>query len=341
MLHWFSHPWLLIGVAAVLLLGLVAWGGGRRRHRALALLGPRALLLETLPRRWGRRLLARLGLVIGLLALALGAAGPQWGKDWDQSAAPGRDLIVVVDCSRSMLAEVPNRLERAHEALLDLADTLQKHGGHRVGLVVFAGKARLLCPLTHDYDHFRSTLEGLENRPFDPDLAPGLAEASGTRIGWGISEAVHAQDPRFVGLRDILLLSDGDDPAQDGEFSRGIDDALVETIPIHTIGIGNPDEGSPIIANGKRVTFEGKEVTSRLQEAPLREIAQQTHGTYTAARQRTVPLGQIYLDLIAGQAVRDQSDDTVPVYRQRYLLFLLPAFSLLLSTVVWRERLGG
>ncbi len=80
-------------------------------------------------------------MALGLIALILGTSGPQWGRDWDQSAAPGRDLVVVLDCSRSMFAETPSRLERAKTALLDLCDALKKRGGHRVALVVFAGSA--------------------------------------------------------------------------------------------------------------------------------------------------------------------------------------------------------
>jgi Ca-activated chloride channel family protein len=286
--------------------------------------------------------LRRFSLALGLMLLGLGMAGPQWGRDWGQSAAPGRDLMVVVDCSRSMLAETPSRLARARLALLDLVQALQKRGGDRVGLVVFAGKAKLLCPLTHEFDHFRTALENLEIEPFDPDLGPGAGsggapEDSGTRIGLGIHEAIRFHG-KHLAARDILLLSDGDDPARDGEWQYGIDEAREQGIPVFTIGLGDPDEPALIRIAGKVQKFDGQEVKTRLEEAPLREIAQQTGGRYIAARTRALPLGEVYLDLAAGKERRDQSDDLLPVYRQRYPLFLLPALALLLLTMVLPEQ---
>ena len=64
------------------------------------------------------------------------------------------------------------------------------------GLVVFAGRARILCPLTPDYDHFREVVATLD--PADPQLAPvpgADAPASGTRIGQALLQAVQLHEP--------------------------------------------------------------------------------------------------------------------------------------------------
>src|SRR5919202_6075161 len=148
---------------------------------------------------WALVLLPGLGLPLGLACLGLGAAGPQWGRDWGEALAPGRDLVVALDCSRSMLAETPSRLERARAALLDLSRGVRRHGGHRLGLVLFAGRARLACPLTHDYDHFRITVEAIDPAVVPPDLVPAPGSPSGTRIGLGLAQAVAAHDERFRG----------------------------------------------------------------------------------------------------------------------------------------------
>src|SRR5579884_2595010 len=160
--HPFAHPWLLWLLVALPLLGMLGMWSARRRRQAVARLGDLAAVEMQLASRRGWRRLRGLCLLLGMLGLGLGMAGPQWGRDWDQSAAPGRDLVVVLDCSRSMLAETPSRLERARAALIDLADAVERRGGHRLALVLFAGKPRLACPLTHDYDHFRSQLDNLE-----------------------------------------------------------------------------------------------------------------------------------------------------------------------------------
>src|SRR3954452_21521965 len=176
--HAFAYPPALTLLALLPVLGLLALWSGYRRRQALARLGS-VLALETfLPARRWPRLLRGLFLLPGLLCLALGTAGPQWGRDWDQSAASGRDLVVVLDCSRSMFAEAPSRLERARAGLLDLSRAVEKRGGHRLALVVFAGRARRACPLTHDYDHFRDRVRQINTQAPDPDLEAGPGAAS-------------------------------------------------------------------------------------------------------------------------------------------------------------------
>jgi Ca-activated chloride channel family protein len=330
--HAFAYPLALVLLALLPVLGLLALWARRRRRQALACLGSTTALEGLLGRRWKNGLVRGLCLTCGLACLGAGTAGPQWGRDWSQSAAPGRDLVVVLDCSRSMFAEAPSRLERARAGLLDLCGEVEKRGGHRLALVVFAGRAKRSCPLTLDYDHFRETVSSLDLTANDPDLEPRLGMASGTRIGQGLAEALAAHDPRFRGARDILLLSDGDDPARDGEWRPAADDAARQGIPVHVVGIGDPDRAHPIplaAAPDGWLHYEGREVLTRLQEAPLREIAQRTHGLYEPAGTRTLPLGALYLNVIAGQPVREESDDALPVYRSRYRWLLLPAFALL------------
>src|SRR5947208_2952056 len=100
---YFSHPWLLWSLSLLPVLWLASALAAARRARLLALMsGPvtGGALARVRPGR-----LPRLCWGLGLTLLAVGAAGPRWGRDWSQSAAPGRDLVVVVDCSRSMYAE--------------------------------------------------------------------------------------------------------------------------------------------------------------------------------------------------------------------------------------------
>jgi Ca-activated chloride channel family protein len=327
--HAFAHPGLLWFLLALPLLGALGMWSARRRRQQVGQLGdPMAIEMQLASRRgWGR--LRGLCLLLGMLGLGLGMAGPQWGRDWDQSAAPGRDLVVVLDCSRSMLAETPCRLERARAALLDLANAIEKRGGHRLALILFAGKARLACPLTHDYDHFRSKLNDVLPLAQERDLEPGPGETSGTRLGQALALAAGADDAHLANTRDILLLSDGDDPARDGEWKQGAKSAAALGIRIHTVGIGDPNRDSVIRLDTGPLLYDDQPVRTRLEEAPLRETAEVTGGTYTSARTRTLPLGDLYLDSIVGQTEREDSDDTLPVYQQRFPWFLGPALGFL------------
>lgn len=323
MLDAFAYPWLLLALAAVPVLGVlgvVAWH--RRRRALLALAG--LVAAARLERRggWLRSLVVSLGLTL----LAVGMAGPRWGRDWNQSAAPGRDLMVVLDLSWSMFAEAPTRAGRACDALLDLAETLRRRGGHRVGLVVFAGSARLACPLTHDLDHFRDVVEAVDREAAPPGLGPG------TRIGDALIAALAAHDGRTT-ARDVLLISDGDDPARDAEWQFGIDRARGEGVRVHCLAVGDAVTPRRIRVAGEWLTYGGKEVMTRLEVAPLREIARKTGGTVLEAGTRAVALGEFY-DQLARQSDREDSPEALPVYRPRYAWFLLPAF-LLLALAVW------
>jgi Ca-activated chloride channel family protein len=325
----FSHPKLLLALSALPVLSVLAVLALRRRQRYLIAMG--GLVTGVVLARQRPSRLRGFVLWLGLTCLGLGMAGPRWGRDWSQSAAPGRDLVVVLDLSRSMFAEAPSRLERARNELLDLADTLRLRGGHRVGLVVFAGQARLACPLTHDLDHFRDRIEAVDLKTPDPMLG------AGTRIGAGLILAVETHEGRSRRANDILLLSDGDDPARDGEYRRGIDRARGEGIAVHCVALGDASEGHRIPDGPGWLTFQDREVETRLEEAPLREIARRTEGQYIRAGTQRVGLGDYYLAL-ASRAGDEDSPENLPVYRERQGWFLLPAFVFLALTLLIPDR---
>jgi Ca-activated chloride channel family protein len=339
----FASPLGLILLAVLPALAILAWLARRRRQRALAELGQMPILEMLALGRGKLRLVRVTGLVLGLVLLVIGIAGPQWGRAWDQSTAPGRDLVVVVDLSRSMLAQdvLPNRLERAKEALADLSQAVQQRGGHRLALVGFAARARVFCPLTHDYDHFRAALAELDAAHPHADLRPASADpASGTRIGLGLLAAVEVQDPRFRGHQDILLISDGDDPARESEWRLGAAAAREHGIAVHTVGVGNPEAGSPIpLKSDSYLRYDNQVVSTRLEEQPLQDIARLTGGTYTPARTQALPLGDLFRERLEPQSVREENDDALPVYRQRYAWFLAAAFLFLgLEMVLGQSR---
>src|SRR5262245_39398943 len=109
--RFFTTPALLAALAVLPALGVLALVARRRRRRLLARLGTPAALaaqVERPPGRWR----VGLGWVLGLAFLALGAAGPRWSLGPPPPIAPGRDIVVLLDLSRSMLARdaLPSRL---------------------------------------------------------------------------------------------------------------------------------------------------------------------------------------------------------------------------------------
>jgi Ca-activated chloride channel homolog len=327
--NWLARPewlWLLAVLPALGLLGLWA---RKRRRRAMALLGGGMAFADALTRSRKRGPWLFLCLWIGLTLVAIAAAGPQWGRDWNQSATRGRDLVIVMDLSRSMLAEPKSRLERAKEAALDLVERVRERGGHRLALVLFAGHAKLVCPLTHDYDHVRKIVEEIDGRYLDSALWPEDEAPSGTRIGEARVVAVNAHAEEGVGMRDIILLSDGDDPAEDDEWERGIHAAREKEIPIHTVGIGDGKPRAIPFGEGEELYHDGDKVLTKLEEKPLREIAHRTRGQYVPLGTGSYPLGELYLSRIAPGGEYEHRADVLPVYHQRAAWFLAPGIALL------------
>ena len=248
-----------------------------------------------------------------------------------------------------MLAQdaLPSRLGKAKDALREFADAVQTRGGHRLALVAFAGQAAVICPLTHDYDHFRAKVAALTADP-PPTAMRGIGPeaVSGTRIGAGLQRAVAllTADPQFHGAQGILLVSDGDDPARDEEWRTGLSAAREAGIPVDVVGIGDPNADCPIPAGTGHLTYQGAEARTRLQEVPLREIAGRTGGVYLGARTGPPALDVYVRDRVATAPTREAVAGTLPQPIGRQMLFFGIALTLIVGTTIHcnlRATFGG
>jgi Ca-activated chloride channel family protein len=342
----FARPGLLWLSLVPAVLSVVGFLAARRRRGALELVGrPAAVFgLLTRPARTGR--LGRLALFLAWTLLVLGAAGPRWGKGDDDGVAVGRDMVIALDLSRSMLAAdmsgPPERWRAAVAGAQDLVESLRARGGHRAAVVVFAAKPRLLVPLTTDYDHLQTKLAKLDAVHLPPDLRPEEGAKSGTRIGVALAAAVAAHDPRFPGYQDIILLSDGDDPAGDREWAAGVAAARQASIPVHAVGVGDPDRDSSIFVNGQILEFAGEggvpsPVPTRLREDVLKSIVGDGRGLYLPARRDVPRLGEFFRTRIEPNPSRELTDDALPQPKDRSAWFLGLGL-LFLAVGWWRER---
>jgi len=213
------------------------------------------------------------GLLLGALAgFVIALAAPRLGYTFEEAKRKGRDVLIAIDTSRSMLANdvTPNRLTRAKLAAQDLINTLQ---GDRVGLVAFAGSAFLQAPLTVDYGAVLASLNEL-----DTDIIP----SGGTNIAEAIRVAVKAFGKGEGESRCLILFTDGEELDADALAAAR---AAAGTIRIFTVGVGS-EEGALIPVPGEDGGTEfvkdpqGNFVKSRLDEGRLREIAALTNGFY-------------------------------------------------------------
>jgi Ca-activated chloride channel homolog len=266
----FAHPaWLnLLWLLPPVIL-LFWWAEQRRRALIGRIVAPklRSLLAgNTSPaRRWFRNACV-LG-ALGLLAVAL--AGPRLGYDTLEVPHKGRDVLIAMDVSRSMLATdvAPTRLQRAKLLVEDLVSEL---GGDRLGLVAFAGSAFLQAPLTLDHGAVLAAVDEL-----DTDLIP----KGGSNLAAAIRTCEEAFGKAEGFSRAIVIVSDGEELDADGlEAAR---QAAANGIRIFTVGVGSK-EGSEIpLGPGEFVRdASGKIVQSRLDASRMTEIAEITGGFY-------------------------------------------------------------
>jgi Ca-activated chloride channel family protein len=340
--EWFAHGWVLALLLLVPLLVGVGWVRARRQRRALlALSGGHPLAAVS----GGRRALARACWLSSFVLVIVGSAGPLGGRDPAAPPALGRDVLVVLDVSRSMLAEdrpPASRLDRARAYLTELADSLQRRGGSRIGLIVFAGRARVLCHLTEDLDHFRYAVGLAHPDRLGPAGRIGTTEegtAYGTSLREAIDLAVATHDPRFKGFQEILLVSDGDDLA--GDWRAGAERALAAGIPVHALGVGDP-QTSAFIPTGRSeepyMLYRGEKVTTRRRDDILEGLTAPTGGIYLAEESRPQPLVWWWQTQVAPRPVREWSADQRPVYRHRYAWFFGLALLLLAAEMVLSDR---
>jgi Ca-activated chloride channel homolog len=246
--------------------------------------GLNAIVRDVSPR--ARRVKA--GLLLGVvLFIILALTGPQYGYRWQKIERKGIDIILALDCSKSMLATdiQPTRLERAKHEIIDLLNMLE---GDRIGLVAFAGTAFLQCPLTLDYEAFNLFLDNLT-----PDFFP----VGGTDIHSAVTTAISGFNKNDNSEKAIILITDGESTGHDPlEAAKRAKDADVK---VFCIGVGKP-EGVPVpdLKGGFKKNQAGKIVLTRLEQETLKKIAAFTQGAYVRSVAGDMDLEEIYLNQI-------------------------------------------
>ena len=275
-------------------------------------------------------------LVLAFVSIALALTEPKWNPQPQQIRRQGRDIAILLDTSRSMLAEdiKPNRLERSKIAIGDLLETLQ---GDRIAIVTFAGNSTVKCPLTQDYAFVRMALA---------DISTESTSRGGTVIGDAVRKATtEVFDRQSREFKDIILITDGEEHEGEESFPvQAAEKAAEEGIRIIAIGLGDEDQGAriPITGPDGRTTFlmyDGKEVWSKLAGDKLREIVFPTGGKFLAVGQgETFNLDQIYSDLIATAAKRELESMTMMKYDEKFQIFLMLGIILIICEALISER---
>jgi Ca-activated chloride channel family protein len=273
-------------------------------------------------------------LIIGFVSIVVALTDPRWNPQQQQIKRKGRDIVILLDTSRSMLAEdiKPNRLERSKVAIMDLLERLQ---GDRIAIVTFAGNAVVKCPLTQDYAFVRMVLA---------DISTESTSRGGTMIGDAIRKATEdVFDRQSRQYKDVILITDGED--HDSFPAQAAEKAAEEGTRIIAIGLGDDRTGSriPIIGpNGQKtfLKYNGQEVWSKLDSDTLRKVVYATEGgKYLSVEPgTTLDLGQIYEDLIASAQKRELESVTMTKYDEKFQIFIALGIGFIVCEAFTSER---
>ena len=256
----------IIPVLVLLFLVLLGW-----KKTRLSKIGDEKLVKELIkdfsPFRFALRFII---FIIAFALVVIGTANIQSPGAMEKVTRKGVDVMIAMDVSKSMLADdiKPNRLERAKQLVSRLIDKMEND---RVGLVLFAGKAYVQMPLTTDHSAARMYIQ---------NAAPKAVPTQGTVIAEALkisNASFNSKDRKF---KSIILISDGED--HDPEAVKFTEALVKNGVMINSVGIGST-EGTPLIdpeTNGLRKDAQGNAIVTKLNEAELQQLAQQTKGIY-------------------------------------------------------------
>ncbi|MGI9240964.1 MAG: VWA domain-containing protein [Verrucomicrobiales bacterium] len=314
-----SPQWLYLILLAVPLIAVKVFSSNASREGLERITSQRLRVHLVTERRplgdWGRFALQILGL--SLIAVAL--ARPQKGFVEEVTRVEGRNIIIAIDTSRSMLAEdiSPNsRTSRLTQAKLAAIDLIAELPDDRIGLIAFAGSAFMQAPMTPDHSAVVETIEQLNTF---------VIERGGTNLAAAIDLARERFGATEAARNALILFTDGDD--LEGTALKAAEKAHRENVLIVAIGVGSergaivPD---PEVKQGRVFLKdnEGELVMSSMDSESLEKIAKATNGRFINLRGGLMNK-QLVSDVLANISYSQSEDRMKRTPRERYALPLL------------------
>ena len=229
----FAHPWVL---ALLLLLPVLAFLRGHRgkaaaiQYSGLSLFGSLARGRKVQPGGWLSALR-----YLALFCFVLALARPQKVNSNTQVQESGIDMMLAIDLSPSMEALDYHKdgqdLSRVQVVRETVGSFIQARPNDRIGMVVFAGDAYLMSPLTLDHAWLLQNVERLQ---------VGLA-GDATAIGSALAACANRLRDQPGKSKIIVLLTDGANNAGKITPFAAAEAAHALGIKIYTIGAGSSD----------------------------------------------------------------------------------------------------
>src|SRR5690606_21338662 len=269
----FLRPLFLLGLLpAMLLYLLLRYLQGSQSNWSKAI--DPALLPYLLDRQRGARQTWPLhGLLLAWVLSVIALAGPVW-KQIPVPVQEREDAVVLVaDLSLSMYATDlrPDRVTRLQRKILDILEYRRREG--QTGLVVYAGDAHTVTPMTDDV----TTISNLV-----PSLRPDIMPTPGSKPVSGIALAMDLLANSNLQRARILLLTDGIEPTDVDAISRQL---AGSGHFLSVLGLGT-EAGAPMPYGQQGYLRDDNHaiVIPRLERAPLQRLATVGGGRYVDAQ---------------------------------------------------------
>jgi Ca-activated chloride channel family protein len=292
----FVHPWVLILLPFI---PILIYG---RFYRKLGQYDPRIpissksllsfeksnslkiFVLKTLPVFYG----------VGLVTILIALARPQEIETKISKNVEGIDIMIVLDISDSMLIEDMKPINRMEAAKQTLIDFVKGRESDRIGVVIFAGEAFTLVPLTLDYDL-------IQQRVSEITTAREARVKDGTALGVALANAAGRLKDSTAKSRVVIFLTDGENNSGTIDPETGLAIAKGFGVKIYSIAIGK--SGPTRIPIYSKDMFGNKiksyqPFVSTVNEELLNRMASETGGkSYSAENERS--LSEIFKDINA------------------------------------------
>ena len=327
----FDHLIFLSALAAIPLLVLVFLWMLRSRKKAIQTFGNHHIVQQLIvDMSNGRLVLKFVLLTFTFMLLVFAVVNLKIGSKLEKTKRKGVDIIIALDISNSMLAQdiKPSRIERAQMAISKLID---KFDDDQIGIVVFAGRAQVLLPITTDY----ATAKML-TMTANPDIIP----TQGTAIGEAITLAAASFDKNSKYKKAIILITDGEN--HEDEALPAVKNAVKEGLIVYTIGMGSEYGGPiPIGMKGVKIDYkkdkEGNTVVTKLDEPQLKQLASAGKGIYVRASTNDAGLNAVFKEINALEK-KEYEAKTFSDYTNTYRYFIGFALLILLIEFFIFER---
>lgn len=272
----FAYPHLLWLFWTLAVFGALYWWSRVSRLRKLRKFGNLSVIEHLMPEaskyKPGIKIVLEL---IALAAIVIVLARPRAGEVEKNTEVNGIEVMIAFDVSNSMLAsdnDNPNGISRLDRAKLILEKLVDKLENDKVGMIIFAGQAKMQLPITVDYSAAKMYIN---------DLSPELISYQGTDISTAMDMAMKGFSPAEDLHKAIILITDSED--HDGDAVKMAKEAASKGIQVDVISMGG-SKGVPIPVKGKKGEYlrdsEGQVVLTATNEALAKEIAEAGDGIY-------------------------------------------------------------